>query len=311
MQRFLFLFFCAHHLPKILFGKTVRFHSFPYNSSGRNPGGQLLFHFMHHTSIDVCLSHFVIFSCNQYVRINAIGVLWVAECNTFDGWDSPMRWVNNFLTCKRSAPPHRYVCINNKYRFGCVTCSTMALHVAHGMPYVYFCAVDRWSMCLSQHLLFLLATARKFICANCTREWLPCDRQPAGLVWSISIGRNLNVISHKSQRLIAVVVANLMVVCNQKYIITTIRGTSVGPVRLMKIGRAFTPPHTKCRTKWKGYERHGTEPISFSSSVKIKSAEFFCFCFHLLMGLCVIYVSGRLSRGYRQPSCIGTQRTFT
>lgn len=123
--------------------------------------------------------------------------------------DGTLRWVNNFLTCKRSAPPHRYVCINNKYRFGCVTCSPMALHVAHGMSYVYFCAVDRWSMCLSQHLLFLLATARKFICANCTREWLPCDRQPVGLVWSISIGRNLNVISHKSQRLIAVVVGNL------------------------------------------------------------------------------------------------------
>lgn len=159
---------------------------------------------------------------------------------------------------------------------------TLALHVVLGTSYVYFSAVGRWSMCLSQHLLFLLAMAREFILANCNREQLPRDRQLVGLVWSISIGRNLNVISHKSQRLIAVVVTNLMVPRTQPKIYNNHNLGHKWRSSAFDENRScvHATPHSECRTKWEGCERHEAGPISILSSLKTKSAEFFCFCFH-------------------------------
>lgn len=81
--------------------------------------------------------------------------------------------------------------------------------IARRMFIILLSAGDRCA-CRSIYCFYWRRRANSYF-ENCTRERLPRDRQLVGFVWSTSIGRNLNVISHKSQRVIAVVVTNLMV----------------------------------------------------------------------------------------------------
>lgn len=180
--------------------------------------------------------------------------------------------------------------------------------IARRMFIILLSAGDRCA-CRSIYCFYWRRRANSYF-ENCTRERLPRDRQLVGLVWSTSIGRNLNVISHKSQRVIAVVVTNLMVPRMQPKMYNNHIWADKWRSSAYDENRSFV----HATTQWFQMENQ----MRRMRAARSRAHFDFIFCenrisriFPFDAGLCVIYVSGRLfgSRGHRPR--IGAQRSFT